>query len=67
MILREGATEWEIEREREEFSRASSLYRPLAGMMAMRFTSGGSTEDDNKPETRTDGKVCRKVAGLLKF
>lgn len=31
-------TEWEKEREKEEFIRASKMYKPLAGMIASRFT-----------------------------
>lgn len=32
-------TEWEKEREKEEFIRAAKMYKPLAGMIASRFTS----------------------------
>jgi hypothetical protein len=31
-------TEWEKEREKEEFIRAAKMYKPLAGMIASRFT-----------------------------
>jgi len=31
-------TEWEKEREKEEFIRAAKMYKPLPGMIASRFT-----------------------------
>lgn len=31
-------TEWEREREKEEFIKAGKMYKPLAGMIASRFT-----------------------------
>ena len=53
-----GKTEWETEREREEFARAAKLYKPLAGMMAMRFTTGTQQEDDTKVDVKVEEKVC---------
>lgn len=32
-------TDWEIDRERDEFKRAAKLYRPLSSTMAERFTT----------------------------
>ena len=40
-------TEWETSREREEFMRASQLYRPITGVMASRFTTA-QYEDGNE-------------------
>ena len=39
-------TEWEQQREREEFAQAARLYRPIAGMMASRFTRAQHDDDD---------------------
>ena len=33
-------TDWERQREREEFMRAYQLYKPMSGFMASRFTRG---------------------------
>ena len=57
-----GQTEWETEREREEFGRAAKLYKPLAGMMAMRFTTGKQQDDD-----QVDVKVEENVGNLYNF
>ncbi|XP_032236902.2 G patch domain-containing protein 1 [Nematostella vectensis] len=38
-------TEWEREREREEFARAAILYRPLNQAMASRFTSAKQSDE----------------------
>ncbi|KAL3860793.1 hypothetical protein ACJMK2_010860 [Sinanodonta woodiana] len=43
-------TEWEREREKEEFIKASKLYKPLTPMMASRFTRGKYLEEDDKVE-----------------
>jgi G patch domain-containing protein 1 len=39
-------TEWERERERVEFERAALLYQPLKAVIASRFVSAGSMEDE---------------------
>ena len=52
-----GQTEWEAEKEREEFTRAAKLYKPLAGMMAMRFTTGSQQDDDTKVDVKVEEKV----------
>ncbi|CAB4003376.1 G patch domain-containing 1 [Paramuricea clavata] len=44
--LRCGLTEWEREREKEEFSRAAMLYQPLKGDIAARFMGGRNIDDD---------------------
>ncbi|XP_076469895.1 G patch domain-containing protein 1-like [Babylonia areolata] len=38
-------TEWERQREKEEFSKAAMIYRPLSNMMASRFTRGTFIDD----------------------
>ena len=43
-----GLTEWEREREREEFARAALLYQPLSSTMAARFTSAKQPDEPNK-------------------
>lgn len=40
-----GLTEWEREREKEEFARSAALYRPLNSTMAARFTSAKQPDD----------------------
>ncbi|XP_070201013.1 G patch domain-containing protein 1-like isoform X2 [Littorina saxatilis] len=42
-------TEWEQQREREEFTKAGKIYRPLANMMASRFTRGAFIDDADQP------------------
>jgi G patch domain-containing protein 1 len=44
-------TEWEREREREEFAQAARLYRPLSAMIATRFTRAKYDDDDKVSET----------------
>ena len=46
LSIRCGLTEWEREREKEEFTRAAMLYQPLKGDMAARFTRGRNIDDD---------------------
>ncbi|XP_068166109.1 G patch domain-containing protein 1 isoform X2 [Antennarius striatus] len=43
-----GLTEWERSREREEFVRASVLYRPSSSCLSSRFTSARVQEDDQQ-------------------
>ena len=40
-----GLTEWEREREKEEFARSAALYRPLNSTMAARFTTAKLPDD----------------------
>jgi len=35
-------TEWEREREKQEFERAAAIYKPLSGVMQSRFVSAKS-------------------------
>lgn len=41
-----GLTEWEREREKEEFIRSAALYRPLNSTLASRFTTAKQTDDN---------------------
>jgi hypothetical protein len=61
LLLRCGLTEWEREREREEFSKAAMLYQPLKGEIAARFTRGRNIDDD------VSDKVCSHYFFLLSF
>ncbi|XP_022110491.1 G patch domain-containing protein 1-like, partial [Acanthaster planci] len=40
-------TEWERQREAEEFVRAASLYQPLTGLMATRFVAAKHKDDED--------------------
>uniref|UniRef100_A0A8C5ECT8 G-patch domain-containing protein n=1 Tax=Gouania willdenowi TaxID=441366 RepID=A0A8C5ECT8_GOUWI len=62
--LDSGMTEWERSREREEFVRASILYRPSSSSLSSRFTSAKQQEDDNQVEVSRDeeGDVDDKEA-----
>jgi len=50
-------TEWEREREREEFAQAARLYRPVSAMIASRFTRA-KYDDDDKAVLPADDSVC---------
>ena len=41
-------TEWEKQRELEQFSRSSNLYKPLAGALADKFTHAKADEEEKK-------------------
>ncbi|XP_037548305.1 G patch domain-containing protein 1 [Nematolebias whitei] len=47
-------TEWERSREREEFVRASILYRPTSSSLSSRFTRAQHQEDENTVEVNRD-------------
>ncbi|XP_034038819.1 G patch domain-containing protein 1 [Thalassophryne amazonica] len=49
-----GMTEWEQSREREEFVRASILYRPSSSSLSSRFTRAKHQEDDDVIEVNND-------------
>ncbi|XP_041805894.1 G patch domain-containing protein 1 isoform X2 [Chelmon rostratus] len=61
-----GATEWERSREREEFVRASILYRPSSSSLSSRFTRAKHQEDDDSVEVSRDqeGDVDDKQAAV---
>ena len=50
-------TEWERSKETEEFGRAARLYRPLAGMMASRFTKAKYQDNEDVVEVPADETV----------
>ncbi|XP_053188955.1 G patch domain-containing protein 1, partial [Scomber japonicus] len=52
--LDSGMTEWERSREREEFVRASILYRPSSSFLSSRFTRAKTEEDDAAVEVNRD-------------
>lgn len=52
-----GMTEWERSREREEFVRASILYRPSSSSLSSRFTRGKHQEDEDTVEVSQDQEV----------
>nr|XP_020458272.1 G patch domain-containing protein 1 isoform X2 [Monopterus albus] len=61
-----GMTEWERSREREEFVRASILYRPTSSSLSSRFTRATHLEDDDTVEVNRDveGDVDDKQAAI---
>ncbi|XP_074523404.1 G patch domain-containing protein 1 [Halichoeres trimaculatus] len=64
--LDSGLTEWERSREREEFVRASILYRPSSSSLSSRFTRGKHEEDEDSVEVTRDqeGDVDDKQAAV---
>lgn len=56
-----GMTEWERSREREEFVRASILYRPTSSSLSSRFTRAKDQEDDDSVEVSRDQEVGRHL------
>ncbi|CAJ1049910.1 G patch domain-containing protein 1 isoform X1 [Xyrichtys novacula] len=61
-----GLTEWERSRERDEFVRASILYRPSSSFLSSRFTRGKHEEDEDSVEVSRDeeGDVDDKQAAV---
>uniref|UniRef100_H2MWV6 G patch domain containing 1 n=1 Tax=Oryzias latipes TaxID=8090 RepID=H2MWV6_ORYLA len=59
-------TEWERSRERDEFVRASILYRPASTSLSSRFTRGKNQEDEDTVEVARDqeGDVDDKQAAV---
>ncbi|XP_049572966.1 G patch domain-containing protein 1 isoform X2 [Syngnathus scovelli] len=59
-------TEWERSREKEEFVRASILYRPTSSMLASRFTRAKQDDDDDYVEVAAEreGHVEDKEAAV---
>ncbi|CAK6978655.1 G patch domain-containing protein 1 isoform X2 [Scomber scombrus] len=64
--LDSGMTEWERSREREEFVRASILYRPTSSSLSSRFTRAKTEEDAAVVEVNRDeeGDVDDKQAAV---
>uniref|UniRef100_A0A3B4WGV7 G patch domain containing 1 n=1 Tax=Seriola lalandi dorsalis TaxID=1841481 RepID=A0A3B4WGV7_SERLL len=61
-----GMTEWERSRERDEFVRASILYRPTSSSLSSRFTRSKNQEDEDTVEVSRDqeGDVDDKQAAV---
>ena len=61
-----SVTEWERQRERDEFTRAAILYRPLNSMFANRFTPATSTDPQNvsKKPLHGDGQKVPSLPNL---
>ncbi|XP_051235637.1 G patch domain-containing protein 1 isoform X1 [Dicentrarchus labrax] len=61
-----AVTEWERSRERDEFVRASILYRPSSSSLSSRFTSARQQEDEDSVEVSRDqeGDVDDKQAAV---
>uniref|UniRef100_A0A8C4QND5 G-patch domain-containing protein n=1 Tax=Eptatretus burgeri TaxID=7764 RepID=A0A8C4QND5_EPTBU len=66
-----GLTEWEREREREEFAQAAAIFHPLHAAMAARFTSGSEDTEEDKVEVpiqeEADSSVKADAAKLKMF
>ncbi|XP_066289744.1 G patch domain-containing protein 1-like [Branchiostoma lanceolatum] len=62
-----GMTEWEREREREEFVRAYRLYQPLHGMMADRFTREKHQDQPHTPSQEGEVSDKAQAAGMKMF
>ncbi|RUS80099.1 hypothetical protein EGW08_012145 [Elysia chlorotica] len=45
-VASSNMTEWEKARERDEFSKAAKMFRPMSAMMSSRFVSGAMIDDD---------------------
>merc|ERR1712142_1316209 len=64
-------TEWEKEREKVEFERASMLFKPMKGVIGSRFVSAGASEDtdvDKGLSTEDEEvKTLRKAADMKMF
>ena len=46
VVAASNMTEWEKARERDEFSKAAKMFRPMSAMMSSRFVSGAMIDDD---------------------
>lgn len=57
LSLDPGQTEWERSRERDEFTRASILYRPSSTSLSSRFTRAQHGEDEDRVERSEEKEV----------
>lgn len=61
-------TDWDREREAEEFAKSSKFFKPLSFEMSNRFTSAGANpEQDRKKELEAEAEKERKEAVRLKM
>lgn len=58
-----GQTEWERSRERDEFARASILYRPSSSSLSSRFTRAQHGDDDDRVGRSQEQEVGHRQAG----
>ena len=61
-----GMTEWERQREREEFSRTARIYQPLSVSLSSRFTRAEEAEKSKKSEVHVV-KVHNIICCLASF
>ncbi|TMS01513.1 G patch domain-containing protein 1, partial [Larimichthys crocea] len=59
-----AVTEWERSREREEFVRASILYRPTSSSLSSRFTRAKQEEDEDAVEVSRDQETCVVIVDI---
>jgi len=64
--------EWEKERERVEFERASMLFKPMKGVIGSRFVSAGESEEADKESKGLEGRgeyegQAKKAADMKMF
>lgn len=57
-----GQTEWERSRERDEFARASILYRPSSSSLSSRFTRAQHGDNEDRVERSKDQEVGHRQA-----
>ena len=59
ILFLRSVTEWERQRELDEFARASVLYRPLSNAISSRFTRASiiTTDNENKHENKTSSET----------
>ncbi|XP_041376187.1 G patch domain-containing protein 1-like [Gigantopelta aegis] len=50
-------TEWEHDKEREEFTKSAKLYKPMVGLMAHRFTTAKYSDEVDKADIPVDETV----------
>lgn len=60
-------TEWEKEKEKEEFYRAAVLFRPLTGTLSQKFVSKGTTlENDHEEIMAAREKTAKEAVDKMK-
>ena len=71
LLQPKSMTEWEKEREKVEFERASMLFKPMKGVIGSRFVSAGGSEDNDVDQGLStedeEAKTLRKAADMKMF
>ena len=71
LLQPKSMTEWEKEREKVEFERASMLFKPMKGVIGSRFVSAGGSEDTDVEQGLStedeEAKTLRKAADMKMF